>query len=122
MADEIKIRLTMTVENGTFKTTISPAQVDVDQSAIGCGGYVQSIGTSEEVVNFGDVALAGYAFLQNVDATNWVEYGPENAGAMVSFGKLKPGEIAVLRIKPGVVMRAKANAAAVKLDVRLFED
>lgn len=122
MDNAIQIVLVVNVANGAFRDMFSPGQINVDQAAVGRGGYVQSIGTSEEIVQFGDVVTAGYLVLRNLDETNWVEYGPESGGAMVSFGKLKPGEVAVLRLKPGVVMRAKADSGAVKLDVRLYED
>ncbi len=125
MADEIKIRISLNVTNGDFLENYAPGQIDVDQAAIGRYGGVQIIGTTEEILDFGDVSTAGYLFLRNLDATNYLEYGPESAGsgaAMVILGKLKPGEPALLRLSPGVVMRAKANTAAVKLDIRLFEN
>ena len=121
MASEIQISISARVANGAFNDQFTD-QAIVDQAAIGKGGYVQSIGTSEEVVVFGDVVTNGYCILKNLDTTHYVTYGPENSGAMVVIGKLKPGEIAVLRIAPTVVLRAKADTAAVKLDVRLYED
>lgn len=122
MASEISISLVVQVTNAPFRETFSPGNLLVDQAAIGRGGYVQNVGTSEEVINFGDVAANGYCILQNLDAVNYVTYGPESGGAMVVLGKLKPGEVALLRIAPTVVMRAQADTAAVKLDVRLYEN
>ncbi len=122
MANEIKVSLVLTVANGAFKHSINPGSLNITQASIGLYGGVQSIGTSNEVVVFGDVTNAGVCYLQNLDTTNWVEYGPATDNTMVSFGKLKPGEIAMARIKPGVVMRAQANGAAVRLRVDLLED
>jgi hypothetical protein len=122
VANEIQLNISMVVANGTFRDTFVPGPIAVTQSAIGRGGYVQSIGTSEEVIDFGDVVTNGYAILRNLDTTNYVDYGPESSGALVLMGRLKAGEVAILRVSPGVVMRAIAHTAAVKLDVRLYED
>lgn len=122
MANEISLNVVMQIVNGSYRDMFSPGQISISQAAIGRGGYVQLIGTSETWVNFGDVVTNGYCILQNLDATHYVTYGPEIGSVMVTFGKLNPGEIAVLRIAPTVIMWAKADTAAVKLDVRLYED
>ena len=122
MANEITLSIAMQVVNGNYRDLIQPGQLRIDQATIGRGGHVQTIGTSEEVIDLGDVVTNGYAALRNLDEDNYVTYGPENAGAMVIFGKLKAGEPAVLRIAPTVVIRAQANTAPVKLDVRVYED
>lgn len=123
MADDaISLLISMSVVNGNFRAQFKPPLVKIDQAASGRGGYTQIIGTTEEVVDFGDISTEGYIFLLNTDGTNFVEYGPEDTGVMVSLGKLDPGEIAAFRMKPGVVLRAKADTASVKLDVLLLED
>ena len=122
MANEIQINVAVQVRNGFLIDQFNPGMLQVDQAAVGRGGSVQIIGTSEEVVSFGDVATNGYCILRNLDETNYVTYGPEDTGAMVTLGKLNPGEFAILRIAPTVVMRALADTADVKLEVRLYED
>lgn len=121
MAD-ITANFTLTCQNGSYYEQVPAKQAAIDQAAIGRYGGVQKIGTSEEVVAFGDVATAGWLYLENLDATNFVEFGPESAGAMVAMGKLLAGEWCWLRMKPAVVLRAKADTAEIKLDVRLFEN
>lgn len=121
MSGEIKINLKVSLENGFIKDSFNPGQVSIDQATAGRGGYVQEIGTAEEVLNFGDVATEGLFILRNVDATNFIEYGPESAGSMVAMGKLLPGEWGLTRLKPGVIVRAKADTAPAKLDVRIYE-
>jgi len=122
MSDEIKASVNVRVVNGAFADQFTFSGTGIDQSAIGRGGYVQSIATTETVIDFGDVVTNGYMILRNLDTANYVTYGPENAGAMVVTGKLKPGEFAIFRVAPTVVMRAKAETLAVLLDVRLYED
>lgn len=122
MAGTIRPTFSATVINDPFRDSIIESGVTVAQANIGKGGSVQIIGTAEEVVNFGDIVTEGYIYLKNVDATNYVTWGPEDTGALVVIGKLKPGEFAWFRVAPGVVMRAQADTADVKLDVRLYED
>lgn len=122
MSDEISLLISMSVVNGNFRSEFKPPLVKIDQAASGRGGYTQIIGTSEEVVNLGDIVTEGWLFLLNTDGTNFVTYGPEDTGAMVLFGKIEPGEPAAMRIAPGVVLRAKADTSDVKLDVLLLED
>jgi len=125
MANEITIAASLHVNNEYFKWYFQPGQLQVTQNAIGRGGHAQSIGTSEEVIDFGDITTNGYLILRNLDDTNYVTYGPQEAGsggAMVVFGKLNAGEIAILRVAPTVVMMAQADTADVLLDVTLLED
>jgi hypothetical protein len=120
--NEIQATFSLRVANGSFVDQCSPPMALIDQAAIGRGGYVQTISTDETVVNFGDIVTNGWCLLQNLDAVNYVTYGPELAGAMVPFGKLEPGEWAWLRIAPSVVMRAQADYAPLQLDVRIYND
>ena len=124
MANEINIGLNMQVRNGFFSDTANPGTIQVDQAALGRGGYVQDIGfAAPEVVDFGDVTTNGYMYLRNLDETNYVTFGPQSDAATIEvFGKLKPGEVALLRVAPTIIMWAQADTAAVKLEVSLFED
>jgi len=123
MANEIVLQFGAQVVNGFFRHVFQPGQLQVDQAAIGRAGHAQEIGfAADEVIDFGDISTNGYLILRNLDEDNYVTWGPEDTGAMVTAGKLKPGEIAVLRVAPTVVMRAQADTAAVLLDVCLLED
>lgn len=122
MASEINVKFSLQAKNGFLQESIVIGQLQIDQAAVGVAGGAQSIGTSEEVVDFGDIGTEGVLFLRNLDDTNFIEFGPEDTGAMVAFGKLKPGEIAFLRMKPTVVLRAQADTAACLLQVKLLED
>ncbi len=124
MSNEIQLSIVVRVANPPFQDMVNPGQVLVDQTNVGQGGYVSSIPTSDTAVpGLTGLTANGYAVLQNLDETNYVVYGPDNgSGAIVPFGKLKPGEIAVLRIAPTVVLRAQADTAAVKLLAKVYED
>ena len=122
MANEITLKFSLQAENGFLKQSVNIGQLQVDQAAAGMAGGAQEIGTSEEIVDFGDVSTEGLLFLRNLDDTNYIEFGPEDTGAMVAVGKLEPGEFAFFRVKPSVVLRAQADTAACLLQVLLLED
>ena len=124
MSGQIQASLSVTVQNGTFKDVLNPNQLTIAETNVGVGGYVQNIPTADTVVGgLTGLTANGYAFLQNLDPTNYLTFGPDNgSGAIVVFGKLKPGEWAWVRIAPSVVLRAIANTAACKLLTQVFED
>lgn len=68
-------------------------------------------GGQGEVVPVGDISSAGFVYLRNDDATNYIEWGPDSGGNIVVIGKLMPGEDAWFRISPAVSLRARANTA-----------
>jgi hypothetical protein len=113
--------MNVSLTNGGLKDTIQET-ANFNQTTIGKYGGVVSIGTSEEDLPVGDVGTNGYAFLKNLDPTNYVKWGPKSGGAMVEMGRLKPGEAAWFRVAPGVTIRAIADTAAVKVDYRLYEN
>ena len=117
MADEISINLGVRIVKDEYSATVD--ERFTDDFVIGEGGGVQEIGTTEEALVFGDVAVEGWLYLKNVDATNLIDFGPDDSG-MVIIGRLYPGEACLLRLLPGVTVKAKANAAAADLHVRCF--
>lgn len=123
MANEFQLTSNLVAKNGAFQDRFSPGTINIDQSTIGRGGHAQVISIADDnEVDFGDISNAGWCTLQNLDDTNFVEYGPNSGGAMIPFGKLLPGEYAVLRLSPSIVMRAQADTAPVKLDVTVYEN
>lgn len=115
MANEITVNASLGVTNGSFVLPRYGGQFAVTQAVAGGGtpGMV-SLTTSEEVISQAELTGIGYLWIKNLDATNDVIYGPESGGALVNFGRLKPGEQAVMRINPGAVIRAKSSAGTVR--------
>ncbi|MBU0599063.1 hypothetical protein KKF61_08840 [Patescibacteria group bacterium] len=124
MADEIRLSYSLHVVNGFFSLGPQSVSLQIDQAAIGRAGHAQSIGfAAAEIVDFGDIATNGYLVMRNLDDTNYVTWGPDNGVAGIQvMGKLKPGEVAIFRVAPTIVMYAQADTAAVLLDVYLLED
>lgn len=120
MANEIQLSITLQVAGhpGTITKTIQ-----ADQSTTGGGnpGLV-AIGTTEEVISFGDVSSHGYVYIENLDDTNFITYGPTSGGSMITLGRLKAGEVCVFRMEPGISFRMKANTSSCRAFVALFEE
>lgn len=113
MANEINITAAIRVRNGNLKADANPGSLQVDQAvARGPAPGSVNVGTSEEVISFAELATLGWLHILNLDATNFVLFGPESSGAMVAAVKVGPGEAAVFRMVPGVTYRAKADTGA----------
>jgi hypothetical protein len=119
MADEIQLAMAINISKDFYVCNINKSWT-LDLNTAGEGGGIQIIGTSEEAVDFGDVATLGYLYLVNLDATNFITFGPDSGG-MVEMGKLLPGEAALVRLKPGITVMAKADTANCNVLVRCWD-
>lgn len=122
MANEIQTTLNVAVVNGNFRQTFAPGTIQITQTAQGAHSPVVSVGTSEEDLSVGDVGTLGVLCLRNLDSANYVQWGPKSAGSMVAVGRLKAGEVAYIRLEPGITLRWVANTAACKVQVMLLEN
>lgn len=120
MSDEIRFNATLQVVNGPLNLKQSK-DIRADQTTAGAWAGEQNIGTSEEVLSVAGVTAARAMLIQNLDETNYVDFGPESGGAMVAIGRLRPGECALIPLKPGIVIRAQANTAACEVAYMLAE-
>jgi len=115
MANEITTAFSLQLAKGAHREQVELQGLTFDQTGVGAHKPIVDVGTVEEVLSVGDVATPGLAFFQNLDAANFVEIGPEAAGAMVPLVRLAAGKWAFLPLVPTVVLRANADTAAVKL-------
>ena len=123
MANEITIQANLSCTNGGFSFATREGSVRVDQTVNGGGGPgVVTITTSDTAPSLGTFTAKGYCFIKNLDATNYVEFGPESGGAIVKMMKLEAGEYALFRFAAGTTLRAQANTASVKCYIAVLED
>lgn len=123
MADELKVRVRVSLLNGYLAELFDPGEVSITQTTANDHCPVVDIGTSEEDISFADISAAniGYCVMRNLDTTNYVDIGAKSAGAMVAMLRLKPGEPQVMRLVPSVTLRAIANTAACKVKFYFFQ-
>ncbi len=119
MANEITVNAFIQVANGNLRDKFEVGNKSVDQAAVGgpTPGYV-TIGTTEEEVAFGELSTKGYCAMQNLSATNFVEWGFSTG---VYGGRLKPGEVAILRLN-ATSLFLRANTAACKMVIKGYEN
>lgn len=120
MANEITITGSMRVSNGNQSFQFTPPALAVTQNAVGgpTPGY-WVVSTSEESNAFTELTTEGWLMMQNMDATNYVEWGFSTG---VYGGRLKAGEFALFRCNPALTLYMKANTAACKVVVYCLED
>lgn len=122
MANEITIAANISAINGSLTLPrTGTTQLQVDQTNAGYHAITQNVGTSAETLDTTALTSEGYAVMINLDATNYITYGPDSTG-QVDFGKLKAGEMTVFRFEPGIVLKATADTAACDVFLLVLED
>ena len=111
----------MSIINGVLTEDRNISPVTIVQTTQGGGnpGTV-TVTTAEGDITTGLTTPGNYV-IENLDPTNYVEYGPKSGGAMILFNKILPGDWHKAYFGAGVIMRAKANTASVKLRIRADE-
>ena len=120
MANEIQVTAGLLVKKGGLSFSFPAVPQFHDQTGLGgpTPGYL-TIGTTEESVSFSELSTAGWCVMQNLDGTNYVQWG---FSAGVYGGRMNPGETAgPFRLEPGTTLRLKANAAACKVLIYALE-
>lgn len=121
MADEIKV-------NGSIEYSDSEdSSVDLEIANLLATvttkrfiKYKHNIGVTEEAIKLGELSTLGWAMFINRDPTNFIELRVATSGA--KFGKLFPGEFALLRLGSGAqAPYAIADTAACQMDVLIIE-
>lgn len=94
---------------GVFNLTQTTQAVFADTVTVGfAADQVISLPTSSKFT----AALQGMFCAINLDPTNYVDIGPNNAGTMLPMGRLYPLTPIQIPITPSVVLRWQANTAA----------
>jgi hypothetical protein len=120
MADEIRFGQELTVTNGNQTAEITSSD-NADQATVGVIQQKQTVTTGGVTVTFTGLTAARWVMIKNVDATNWVDIGPDSAGSLVGLARLLPGESMQLPLKPSVTVKAIANVASVIIEKTALE-
>jgi hypothetical protein len=121
MANEITLNVRLQLSNGALLDDNNPGRIQVNQTTQRKYSVVVSVGTTEESVTFTDISTPGVCYLRNLDATNYVQWGPATT---VYQGRLKASDIpACFRLDPGATtLYLKANTAACNVLVTVYAD
>lgn len=118
MANEITYQFQILLNNGNLGDNYASSSQAADQADAKLIRNVQTIGTTAEALELGDVANAGWAVFQNLDDTNFVEIG---VSGFTAFAKLKPGEQCILRLGTNAP-EAQADTADIDLFYIIYSD
>jgi hypothetical protein len=122
VANELQFSAGTTLANGSLTDSTPLQTLLVTQSLAAMLTKVVSVTTSEADLTTTEITTLGWAWIQNLDTTNYVQWGPKSGGSMVPVGRLEPGEWALLRLEPGITIRWVANTATCKVLVKIFND
>lgn len=121
MSNEIRISINASCTNGNYSDQVIKS-IQVNQATANGTRPSFVCTTSDTALSFPSIGTYGLALFYNQDATNYVDIGPDVSGAIAPFIRLMPGEVADLRLKPGITVRAQAHTASVDLMVWLLEN
>lgn len=141
MANEIAIRVSMTVRNGNIDYSSRPTAFNVTQS-VAEGPTPGMVLVSEDGtdIDLSQLTTPGWTRFQNYSTTNFVAIGRWDPveNRFYPFLELKPGEHCIVRLSRHVeeeyvgtgtgtvaaatTLRAKANGGSVNLLVESFND
>jgi hypothetical protein len=123
MADELRVTMATRLDSGNLKDQIRSETLVIDQATAALISKVVAVTTSETDLDTTGITTLGWAYLKNLDATNYVQYGPKNvSNAMQAFGRLEAGEAALFRLEPGITLRWIANTATCNVLVKVYAD
>lgn len=119
MANEITVQASIQVVNGNLRDSFSVGSKTYDQAAVGgpTPGFV-TIGTTEEEVALAELSSKGWVMMQNLDATNYVEWGGSTG---VYCGRMRAGETAGPFRLNNTSLFLRANTAACKVLIKAYE-
>lgn len=121
MADEIRIAASMSVDNGNLSFSQNYGTKSYDQTNVGGPSPgMKEIGITEETESFSELTTPGWCTIQNLDSTNFVEWGFSTG---VYGGKLMAGETAgPFRINSAsTTLYLKADTAACRVVINALE-
>ena len=118
MADELTVTSILDYRKGTPNQQFMSVLKTLDVTGTNHIRNRQTIGTTEEAILMGDVAVGGYAIFVNRDATNFVSIRP-GAGT-ANLIKIPAGEQAG-PFRLAVAPFAIADTAAVELEYVLID-
>lgn len=123
MAGEIKVTAALECTKGNFKLPkFGGQQQSINQTGTGGGvpGMVEATTAGVDVSTTG-LTNIGWCYIKNIDATNFMEWGPKVTGTFHPIGKLLPGEEITFRLSPGKTLHVKGDTATVETIVQILE-
>ena len=122
MAGTIALKLSCDAKNGSFADKFAPQLITIVQTTQ--GGHRPTVivaQAAESDMPFGSVVAPARICLINLDPTNYVTWGPKDAGVMVAMGRLVYNEPTTIMLSPGAILRWIAHTADCKVMAQILE-
>ena len=124
MADEITISSIINIiKSGfSFRNSLTSYRADMTGKKGPTPGAV-TVATAGTNISFSELTTPGFVYIENLDSTNYVDYGAWTGSVFYPIGELLPGEFHIIRLSRnvGTTLRMRANTAAVNVNVSAFE-
>jgi len=117
MANELLINATLAYDDDVSADSLQVTDKQVTVATTTIARHIQSILTSETVLDLGSVTTMGFVMFKNLDPTNYIEIKVGASGTII--GKMLPGETyGPVRIGSGITAPvAIANSGACRMDI-----
>ncbi len=116
MANEININGAMYAKKGNVDIQRPLPNLEIDWTGNDYAWQSQSIATTATQITIpGSISAGGFAVIQNLDTTNYVEIGLYISSTFYPLMKIKPGKWNLISLGTTTIY-AKADTAAVKID------
>jgi len=123
MANEVQYQFQVLLNNGKLKDQYASSSTSANQTTAALVRNVQAVTNSApaQALDLGSVATSGFAVFQNLDATNYVDFGVYTGGTFYPFMRLKAGESGMLRLSTNPPY-ALANGGTVSVFYVIYAD
>lgn len=115
----LNLNLNIQTRDSILRDQFQAQNLSISIAAERKSDQVLSATTGGVVVDYGDVVTPGYCILENLDDTNFVDFGPDDTG-LVPMGRLLPGEVALFRFDPSADLVLQADTAACDVRVLIY--
>jgi hypothetical protein len=121
MAKELTAAGRLLFDDGDTRVEFNKGVLTIDSTGKQVVHHIQSIGTSEEALDVGDITTLGWIIFFNRDKTNYVEIRP--GSGLADLLRIEKREVSgPMRLAQDATLYAIANTAACELEYLLIED
>lgn len=118
MANEITASGSISYTKGNYSESMSVSSLGITVAGSRYQKVCQTVGTSEEVLNLGDVGAGGMCMIKNLDGTNFVSVRAATGAA--NLIKIPAGGFALFPMAASITPYVIADSASVDIEVLLI--
>jgi hypothetical protein len=123
MSNEARVNSELSIRSGNVDYTSQPASFTADITNVrGPSPGLVSAATAGTSVDLSALTTPALCRIQNLDSTNYVEFGVYSGATFYELGEILAGESYTIRLSRNLgTLRLKANTAACDMLVEAFD-